>query len=154
MHSITSEDHNVREVAADLADRLTRFNEAHAGPLRTRHIALTVRNEEDAMIAGLAGEIFWNALYVHLLWVDEDYRQQGYGASLLSRAEELAIEAWCRCVYLSTFEFQAPGFYAKQGYSLIGELMGVPHGSRRQWLCKMLQNRDEAPNAELPNSEL
>ena len=153
MHSITSEDHHVREVAADLADRLTRFNEEHVGPLRTRHVALTVRNEAGAIVAGLAGEQFWNALYVHILWVDEGYRRQGYGASLLRSTEEIAIGASCRCVYLSTFEFQAPGFYAKQGYSLIGELLGVPDGSRRQWFCKMLQNPDKASNLELPNRE-
>jgi GNAT superfamily N-acetyltransferase len=138
MHSITSEDQNVLEVSAELRDRLTRFNEAHAGPLRTRQIALTVRNEEGAIVAGLAGESLWNALYVHLLWVDEEYRRQGYGASLLRRAEETAIELSCRCVYLSSFEFQAPGFYTRQGYSLIGELLGVPSGSRRQWFCKIL----------------
>ena len=125
-------------MAADLGARLSRFNEVQAGPLHTRHIALTVRDGNRNVIAGLTGEIFWNALYVHLLWVDELYRGQGYGKSLLHRAEALAVEASCGYAYLSTFEFQAPEFYSRHGYSIIGELSGVPLGSRRQWFCKKL----------------
>src|SRR5437660_1555654 len=133
MHPITTEDENLAEVAAELGSRLTRFNEAAAGPLRTRDVAFTVRDDHKAMIAGLTAEIFWNALYLHLLWVDEEYRHQGYGSSLLHRAEELAVENSCDFVYLDTFEFQAPAFYARYGYSIIGELQNVPRGSRRQW---------------------
>ena len=136
MLPIISEDDNVAEVAADLGARLTRFNEVQAGPLHTRHIALTVRDEHRDVIAGLTAEIFWNALYVHLLWVDEQHRGQGYGKSLLYRAEALAVETSCEYVYLSTFEFQAPEFYSRHGYSVIGELSGVPRGFRRQWFCK------------------
>jgi len=136
MHSIRSEDHNLAEVAAELGSRLTRFNEALAGPLRTRYVALTVRDDHGALVAGLTGEVFWNALNVHLLWVDEDYRHQSYGTLLLRPAEELAIKNGCDIMYLSTFDFQAPAFYARHGYSVIGELPNVPPGSRRQWLCK------------------
>jgi GNAT superfamily N-acetyltransferase len=139
VHSISSEDENLVELEADLEARLKRFNEGHAGPVRSRRIALTVRNDDGLMIAGLTGEMFWNALYVNILWVDEGYRRRGYGALLLHRAEDLAIEASCGCVYLSTFEFQAPNFYARQGYSVIGELANVPAGSRRQWFCKKLR---------------
>ena len=136
MYAITSEDDRASEVAAELRTRLLRFNERHAGPMKRRDVAVAVRNEGGQIIAGLAGEVFWNSLYVHLLWVDEPYRRQGYGGRLLRHVERLAIEASCDCVYLSTFEFQAPGFYAKQGYSVIGELPDVPRGSRRQWFSK------------------
>jgi len=138
MYALTPEDDRAPEVAAELRTRLLRFNELRAGPMNRRDIAATVRDERGQILAGLAGEVFWNSLYVHLLWVDEPYRRQGYGARLLRHAERLAIEASCDCVYLSTFEFQAPGFYAKQGYSVIGELPEVPKGSRRQWFAKTL----------------
>jgi ribosomal protein S18 acetylase RimI-like enzyme len=138
MYAITSEDDHAPEVAADLRRRLLRFNEREAGPMNRRDVAITIRNERGQIIAGLAGEVFWNSLYVHLLWVDEEYRRQGYGGRLLRHVEGLASESSCDCVYLSTFEFQAPGFYAKQGYSVIGELRGVPKGSRRQWFSKSL----------------
>jgi GNAT superfamily N-acetyltransferase len=135
-YAITPEHHHAAEISADLTARLIRFNEQHAGPMNKRQIALTVRNDKGVLIAGLAAEMFWNGLYVHQLWVDADHRHQGYGSQLLHRAEELAAEASCVCVYLSTFEFQAPGFYARLGYSVIGELPGVPANSRRQWFSK------------------
>jgi GNAT superfamily N-acetyltransferase len=138
MYAITCEDHNLAAVAAELDARLTRFNEARGGPLRTRHVALTVRDDGGTMIAGLTAEVFWNALYVDLLWVDEEYRRQSYGTSLLHRAENVAIDNSCDFAYLSTFAFQAPAFYARRGYSVIGELPNVPPGSKRQWLCKAL----------------
>ena len=141
MHPVIREDDNLAEVAAALGSRLTRFNEAHAGPLRTRHVALTVRDDKGAIIAGLTGEGFWNALYVDLLWVDEKYRHQSYGTSLLRAAEDLAVENLYDFVYLNTFEFQAPAFYAKHGYSVIGELRNVPPGYGRQWFCKALQRQ-------------
>jgi len=34
--------------------------------------------------------------------------------------------------------FQAPGFYAKLGYTVFGELADVPRGHRRLWFCKRL----------------
>jgi ribosomal protein S18 acetylase RimI-like enzyme len=138
MFAISSEDHNIAEISADLAARLTRFNESHAGPLGRRHVALTVRNESNTVIAGLTGEFLWNGLYVHLIWVDAEYRHQGYGSQLLRRAEALASEASSDFVYLSTFEFQAPGFYQRHGYSVIGELRGVPAYSGRLWFAKTL----------------
>jgi predicted ester cyclase/GNAT superfamily N-acetyltransferase len=138
MHPIVSEEDNVADVAAQLESRITRFNEDRVGPIRMRPVALTVRDDRRQLIAGLTGECFWNSLYVDLLWVDDEYRRQRYGASLLRRAEELAIEHACGSVYLSTFDFQAPAFYAKHGYSVIGELANVPPGSKRQWFCKWL----------------
>jgi GNAT superfamily N-acetyltransferase len=141
MHAITSEDENLAAVAAELGARLTRFNEAQVGPLRTRHVAFTVRDPGGTIVAGLTAEVFWNALYVHLLWVDEEFRRQSYGSLLLRRAENLAIENSCDFAYLSTFAFQAPAFYARQGYSVIGELPNVPPGSKRQWFCKALPKR-------------
>jgi len=135
---VNLEEHNAREIASELMLRLTQFNEAHAGSVRKRDVALTVRSEDGVLIGGLTGELFWNALYVHLLWVDEDYRRQRYGTMLLARAEQLAVEQSCTVAYLSTFGFQAPGFYAGRGYSVIGELADVPPGSKRQWFSKVL----------------
>jgi hypothetical protein len=77
MHPILSENQNLAEVATELGNRLTRFNEDRAGPLQTRHIALTVRDDEGRIVAGLTGEIFWNALYVHLLWLTRNIAAKG-----------------------------------------------------------------------------
>lgn len=68
---VVREDHNLAEVGAELDKRLGDFNEEWAGPRRSRPVVLTVRDAEGTLIAGLTAEIFWNALHVHILWVDE-----------------------------------------------------------------------------------
>jgi GNAT superfamily N-acetyltransferase len=55
-------------------------------------------------------------LHVDLLWLAPAPRRSGCGSALLRRAEEFAVEHGCDVVYLSTFSFQAPGSYRKQGY--------------------------------------
>ena len=137
---VVREDHNLAEVGAELDKRLGDFNEEWAGPRRSRPVVLTVRDAEGTLIAGLTAEIFWNALHVHILWVDEQYRRQGHGGSLLQHAEAIAGADSCDVVFLSTFNFQAPKFYAK--HAVTGELQDVPRGSTRRWFCKRLR---EAP---------
>ena len=86
-----------------------------------------------------SAEIFWNALYIDIVWVDEDHRRRGYGAALLRRAEDAGRAESCDVAYLSTFDFQAPGFYERSGYDVLGELQDVPPGSRSRWFCKKLR---------------
>ena len=138
MHLILEEDHRFREVNEDLEKRLRAFNEAAAGPLHRQPIAFTVRGDGDALIGGLTGELFWNALYIVSLWVDDQHRRRGYGAALLRAAEDTARARACHVSYLSTFGFQAPAFYEKHGYEAFGELTGVPPGSSRTWFRKRL----------------
>jgi len=126
------------EVAAELSRRLRQFNERSAGPLNIKRLVLTTRDEADTLIAGLLGEFFWNTLFVGVLWVDELHRGKKLGRSLLERAERLAAERLCDSIYLSTFSFQAPEFYAKRGYKQIGSLDGSPKGHERYWFAKLL----------------
>ena len=140
LHPVTREDRNPGEVSSELEKRLRAFNEASAGPLRTKHVVLAVRDETGRLIAGLTAEIFWNALYIDILWVDEEHRRQGYGAALLRRAEDAGRAESCDVAYLSTFDFQAPGFYERYGYDVLGELQDVPPGSRSRWFCKRLRH--------------
>jgi len=138
LHRVTMEDRNPGEVASELEKRLTAFNEVAAGPLRTKPIVLAVRDETNRLIGGLTAETFWNALFIDILWVDEEHRRRGYGAALLRRAEDAGRSESCDVAYLSTFDFQAPGFYEKYGYDLVGQLQGVPPGSTRRWFSKKL----------------
>jgi GNAT superfamily N-acetyltransferase len=138
MLPIKREDHNLGDISAELEQRLRAFNEAAAGPLHRKPVALTIRDDSKALLGGLVGEIFWNAVYIQHLWVDEAHRGQGYGAALLQEMEDAARSASCEVSYLSTFDFQAPRFYEEHGYTVVGVLQNVPRGSRRRWFCKML----------------
>lgn len=77
--------------------------------------------------------------YVKQLWVSEELRGAGYGAKLLSAAEDEARKQGSTKIMLDTFSFQAPDFYKKQGYSVISSIVDYPiEGTKRYWLTKGL----------------
>jgi GNAT superfamily N-acetyltransferase len=138
-HEIRCEKEGSESTAQELGSRLRKFNEERAGPLNWKPLVLSIRNSNDELIAGLSGGFFWNTLFVDILWVDEAHRGKACGSSLLRYAEREASERGYDLVYLSSFGFQAPDFYLRQGYSLVGNLNGLPRGSKRQWFAKRVR---------------
>jgi GNAT superfamily N-acetyltransferase len=132
------ENENANAVATEIGSRLRAFNENHAGPLNHRRLVLSIRDDHGALVAGLTADFHWQCMYLDVLWVEPKHRKQGHGTSLLQHAERIAKERSCDVIYLSTFQFQAPEFYSKHGYSLVGKLQGVPRNSSRQWFSKVL----------------
>lgn len=117
---------------------LAAYNQAQAGPPSPRPLAVLLRDGEGAIRGGLWGRTSWGWLFVELLAVPEGFRGQGLGAALLARAEEEASRRGCVGVWLDTFSFQAPGFYARQGYVEVGRIEGYPPGHSRVFLRKTL----------------
>ncbi len=62
----------------------------------------------------------------------------GIGAKLIAEAERRARRRGSRVIHLNTFSFQAPGFYAAQGYRRFGAISGSPRGARRYYYMKRL----------------
>jgi hypothetical protein len=58
----------------------------------------------------------------------------------LRQAEQIAIQRLCDVVYLSTYSFQAPAFYLRQGYEAFGMLDDAPKGFSTTWFAKRLVN--------------
>jgi GNAT superfamily N-acetyltransferase len=83
---------------------------------------------------GVIGAVFWDWLYIDLMWLPEGLRGRGLGRELLQSLEEEARKQGARHVFLDTFSFQAPGFYQKHGYEVFGELPGFPAGHTRFYL--------------------
>ena len=54
---------------------------------------------------------------MNFLWVSEALRGQRHGTRLMDEAEQMARERGAIGSTLETFTSQAPGFYAKRGYS-------------------------------------
>lgn len=95
-------------------------------------LQFVVRNSDEIEIGGILGVIgCWNGLEISTLWVEEGYRKQGLGSELLKYTEKVAIENGATISMLDTFDFQAKGFYLKNGYAIIGEIQNFPKGHRR-----------------------
>jgi len=132
------------KAAQDLRDRLNHeinaFNIAVTGYRDVRHLTLAVRADDGDLLAGLNGWPWGGCGYIELSWVRDDQRGSGLGAGLLAEAEAEAEirRRGCDRVALSTHSFQAPGFYARLGYTECGRTPGYPRGHDDIHLVKQL----------------
>ncbi|MER6234843.1 N-acetyltransferase [Streptomyces clavifer] len=107
-----------------------------------------------ALAGGLSGRTWAYWLHVDLLWVDARHRGAGLGARLLAEAERLAREdRACTRSRLETWDFQAPAFYRKQGYEVVGEIEDYPPGVAEFILVKRL-DRAAGPPPKAPRGRL
>lgn len=77
-------------------------------------------------------------MFVSVIFVDEDYRDQGLGSILLNKVESEAKTLGVKLSHLDTFDFQAKEFYEKHGYEVFGTLDDCPEGHKRYYMRKLL----------------
>jgi ribosomal protein S18 acetylase RimI-like enzyme len=101
-----------------------------------KNISFILRDEGGEILGGITGTIFWYNLHIDFLWVDESLRGSGYGTELLNHIEKIARENRCQLIQLDTFSFQAPDFYQKNGYEIVGVIEGHPNKENQQYYLK------------------
>lgn len=132
------------EVRDHLRSQLKAFNDQvspHHRAIRAvdpRPLDITIRDPTGEIVGGLVASTYWDWLDIDTLWVSEQVRGKGYGEELRRRSEEEARRRGCRRAKLTTFGFQARGFYEKMGYRVTGELADYPHGGCFYWMRKEL----------------
>jgi GNAT superfamily N-acetyltransferase len=119
-----------------LLDRLYDYNVERTGRDDGQWLAVFARDEKDQIVAGLHGWTWGGWLKIDQLWVSPEERRQGKGRQLLLMAETEARKRGCSQATLDTFSFQAPDFYAKFGYRIVGTIDGLPEGHRQYTLVK------------------
>ena len=123
---------------AFLGESLTAFNDGDVGASGRKPLAVFVRDEAGAMVAGISGYTAWGWLYVQWLWVDEKLRGQRVAASMLDAAEREAMARGCHGALIDTFNPIAVRVYERQGYQPFGSLPDFPVGRSRIFLQKKL----------------
>jgi GNAT superfamily N-acetyltransferase len=99
-------------------------------------IAWTSTNE---WIGGVNAEwVNWGILFIHLLFIEDRFREKGYGSLLLKEVENRAKSHGCYLAHLDTFDFQGKDFYLKNGYTIFGVLDDCPKGHQRYYFKKIL----------------
>jgi GNAT superfamily N-acetyltransferase len=61
-----------------------------------------------------------------MVWVRDDKRRNGFGGQLLEAAESEARTRGCVQMLVSSFTFQAPDFYKRNGYVEFARSEGIP----------------------------
>ncbi|HFK1762959.1 acetyltransferase [Bacillus wiedmannii] len=131
----------VQEDSDYIREKVIEYNQKHIADEEKKpseKISFIVKNEKEEIVGGITAITFWHHVHVDFLWVSKDYRHEGYGSKLLKRIEEFAIEKECRLINLDTFSFQAPNFYKKHGYKVIGVSEDHPKGHNHYFLEKRL----------------
>ncbi|MHA7967773.1 GNAT family N-acetyltransferase [Paenibacillus sp. CAU 1782] len=136
-----------REDANYVREKLIQFNAKNIPGGRYEEVQLSVKDENGFIVAGLNGEMCWNWMEIDILWVEEQRRGQGLGKQLLMEAEQLARSKACDFIKLNTFTFQAPEFYKKYGYVVLGEIDNAPKGHRHYYYIKRLNGKDSVSDA-------
>jgi GNAT superfamily N-acetyltransferase len=95
------------------------------------------------LVGGLLGFTYGDWLFVDVLWVHESMRGKGVGAMLMRGGEDAAKARGCIGAHTDTFDFQAPGFYRRLGYTVFGELGPFTGGQKRYYLRKRFDDPGE-----------
>lgn len=113
-------------------------NEGVAALAAVRPLAVIARDEHGDVVAGAVGRSWGACCELQQLWVAEERRGHGLGASVLRRFEAAARARGCTLLFLETFSFQAPRFYARIGYRTVHRIEGFGGGVVKHLLQKSL----------------
>jgi GNAT superfamily N-acetyltransferase len=121
-----------------LEDGLAEYNAEKVGDRDGRALAVTVHDPDTGEPAGgLLGRTSMGLFFLDLFWLPASLRGGGIGSRTLRMAEEEAIRRGCRAATLVTVNFQAPGFYARNGWEEFGRIASAP-GVERIFMRKTL----------------
>ena len=99
-------------------------------------LAILLHDAQGQVEGGLWAYYWWEWLKLDLAFIPAHRRGKGLGAQMLATLEHAAVARGCRGVWLSSFSVQAPGFYQKLGYRIIGRLPDRPPGHEDVFLVR------------------
>ena len=115
------------ELDQRLSDELDAVNAAATrGTRPARELTVRLLDDEGGLAAGVSGWTWGLAAGIAMTWVRADTRGAGLGSRLLDEFEAAARARGCAHVFVTSFTFQAPGFYERRGYREIFRWEGVP----------------------------
>ncbi|MDQ0602594.1 ribosomal protein S18 acetylase RimI-like enzyme [Streptomyces canus] len=121
-----------------LDDELTAFNAEATGAGTPAPLTVRATDADGELAGGLTAWIWGSCCAVDMLWVRADQRHAGWGTRLMGAAEEEAVRRGCTEMIVSSFTFQAPGFYKGLGFRETGRTEGIPGGHQDVHLHKVI----------------
>lgn len=128
--------HEVEQVMNSLTAGLRQFNVEHLGNESTQPLTIVARSDDGDVIGGVAGQTIYKNFLINIVWIDAKYRGKGLGEELMQLAEVEAIKRGCLIAQLDTLDFQAPIFYEKLGFSVVGKVPKFSGSPARYFMMK------------------
>ncbi len=125
------------ESNARLRNGIVDFNAKYLNE-KASPFSIFAQNNKNEIIGGATIWEHSDAFYIDILWVEENYREQGVGSRLLNELFNQATIKNVKKIFVDTYEFQAVDFYKKQGFFVIGRLEDYLLGNDRIYLRKNL----------------
>ncbi len=122
-----------------LEECIDAFNVRKTGISDGKPFGLFLREAEGVVIGGAEGWTWGGVCYIRHLFVPLAERGRGHGSRLMEQIEAEARLRHCEQILVETHDFQAPAFYLKRGFVVIGTIEGYPRGHRRFTLAKRLK---------------
>jgi N-acetylglutamate synthase-like GNAT family acetyltransferase len=122
--------------------RLYEHNSRVTGRHDGQGLGFVIRDESGRMIGVAAGYTWAGISELRHMWVDEAYRELGYGRALLNAFIMEASSRGVRRIWVASYDFQAPGMYEKAGFRRMAEFEGWPEGHINVLLCKTLSDQE------------
>ncbi len=113
-------------------------------------IGLVLKSPDGTVIGGITASTIFRVMHLEALWVSKEHRKQGHGSRLVLQAEQIGFEKGCIASQTQSFSFQAPVFYQKIGYQVLGIYDGYPDGITEYTLMKRLPPGHQSPSGGMP----
>jgi GNAT superfamily N-acetyltransferase len=124
---------------AVVRDGLAAYNLDKTGYRDQRPLSIFASDPDTGeVLGGLLGSTSMGLLRIDRFFLPEDRRHRGLGSRIIRMAEEEAVRRGCTRAVLFTLTFQAPGFYEKQGWRVLGGIECDPPGHTRFCMTKRL----------------
>ena len=121
-----------------IGDGLRRYNVEQSGIDDSRPLNVLVRDPATGtVVGGITGRTSMGLLFIDLFHLPPGSRRGGLGTRVIQAAEDEARRRGCVASFLITINFQAPGFYERNGYRVMGAVDCVP-GVQRIFMTKPL----------------
>lgn len=95
---------------------------------------------DEQVVGGIVSRKKMQWLDIDILYVNEMFRNNKIGSHLMDKAVEYCKKEKLLGIHLYTLDFQAKGFYEKQGFELIAEIKDWPKGFTRYEFIKYINS--------------
>jgi GNAT superfamily N-acetyltransferase len=118
---------------------LSQYNREKAGYADARSLSVLVSDPASGeVVGGLLGRTSLGLFFIDLFFLPQALRGNGIGMQIIEQAEAEARKRGCSAVVLYTITFQAPGFYQRRGYRVLGRIECQAPGHTRLCMSKPL----------------